>query len=323
MRAYAMDRLARLAALIALAALLFGGCAKDTVSAPSGNSQPSALGGGTGEAAPGESALPSETPSGDVALPSSQGEQAATNADENAEGDAALPPSGDDVLLRLRLNEGDSYSFEVRQEASGMGLEAKMLISVAMNVLSVQKDATRIELRVANAKLIEGNEAAQKGMKPMLDRIKGQSVQVDVDSRGRITNRSSLPPGTVLGDMLQGGLFRFTLPGERVKVGATWVNSINVSGVPGASRPIEHTYKVTGIERQSDRTIVVIESNASQTTTGADGDNNVRISMITRGTLRVDARSGLIDSATSNTETTIRLVGRTEVMKMAVRVTRR
>lgn len=207
-----------------------------------------------------------------------------------------------------------------------MGIEAKMVISVAVKVLSVESDGTKLELRVSDARLTEGNEAAQQGMKPMLDRIKGQKVEVEVDPRGRVKNQSSLPPGSIFGDMLQGGLFRFTLPSQAVLVGSTWTYSTSVTGVPGANRPIEHTFKVTAVERRGNRTVVVIESNAAQTmTTGPEGErqSQAQITMKTWGTLRVDAGSGLIESATSNTETTMSLAGRTEVMKMAVQVSRK
>lgn len=321
-----MDRLMRLASVLVLGLALIGGCAKDTVSAPDGAPQASADGGETSAAAAGEPPPSGDLAPSDQAPPSAEGDSASTGEGSSGEGDAALPPSGEGVLLRLRLRQGASYTYAVLQEADGMGIEAKMVISVAVKVLSVESDGTKLELRVSDARLTEGNEAAQQGMKPMLDRIKGQKVEVEVDPRGRVKNQSSLPPGSIFGDMLQGGLFRFTLPSQAVLVGSTWTYSTSVTGVPGANRPIEHTFKVTAVERRGNRTVVVIESNAAQTmTTGPEGErqSQAQITMKTWGTLRVDAGSGLIESATSNTETTMSLAGRTEVMKMAVQVSRK
>jgi len=321
-----MHHLMRLALVLLIGLVLLGGCAKDTVTAPDGASQASTDGGETSAAATGEPPPSGSSTLSGQAPPPAEGDSATAGEGVSGEGDAALPPSVEDALLRLRLKQGASYTYAVLQEADGMGIEAKMLITVAVKVLSVQSDGAKLELRVADARLTEGNEAAQQGMKPMLDRIKGQSVEVDVDARGRVKSQSSLPPGSIFGDMLQGGLFRFTLPDKPVRVGSTWTHSANVSGVPGANRPIEYSFKVTGIERNGGRTIVVIESSAAQTmTTGPEGERatQAQVAMKVQGTLRVDAASGLIESATSNTETSVNIAGRTQVMKMAVLVSRK
>ncbi|MER3413250.1 MAG: hypothetical protein C4341_03245 [Armatimonadota bacterium] len=323
-----MERIIRLLALFAFALVLLAGCAKDVVSAPtSGAARASAKGGGENGAVTGEAQQSDEPRSPEQLSPSVQADSAAASQADPSGGDAAPPPSSDEVLLRLRLRQGDSHRFEVYQESSGAGPEAKMVISLAMKVLSVQDEVTKLELRVADARLTEGNEAAQQGIKPKLDRIKGQSVEVDVDSRGLVKDPNALPRGSILGGMLQGGLFRFTLPDKPVRVGSTWTHSANVSRIPGLDRPVEFAYKVTAIERRGGRTMVTIKSNAAQTVTAGrrDGDRptQAQVAMNVRVTMKVDASSGLIESATSETETSISMAGRTELVKMAVRVVKK
>jgi hypothetical protein len=318
--------LKRFVLLFAFVAALCVGCAKDTVSAPDGTARavPDASR-ESGGAPPNEVAVGETEDSGERPVNNSAGAETASGVSEPSVSDAGPASPSGEVLLRLRLREGDVYTFDVNQEVTGMGMEAKMTITVAMKVLSVQPDATKIELRVAGAKLIEGNEAAQQGMKPMLDRIKGQAVELDVDARGRV-QQQSVPPGSVFGDMLRGGLFRFTLPEAPVRVGSTWKHTTTASGVPGGSQPIETSYKVTGIEREGKRTVVVLEASAASTlATGPSGDERptrAQISMKMNGTLRVDAATGLIRAATSDTETVVKAAGRTETMKMGVRVAR-
>lgn len=313
-----MERVARLVALFAFGIGLLAGCAKDTVSAPSKGSQPSVASDTASQASPGTEPSSGGSATGSGTLPPS--------GMEPSPGSKAPTSSEGEVQLRLHLKEGDSHTFDVFQEAQGGGLEAKMAIAVEMKVLAAQGDTAKVQLRVANARLIEGNENAQRGIKPMLDRIKGQSVEVEVDSRGRVKDQRALPPGSIFGDMLQGGLFKFTLPEKPVAVGSTWSQSTNVSGLPGATRPVEYAFKVTGIQRVGGRTVVTVESNASHTfSTGPEGQRptQARISMKVHGTMKIDAGTGLVESVTSNTETSMTLAEQTEVIRMFVRVTRK
>lgn len=310
--------------LFAVVAVLVG-CAKDTVSAPDETAKATPGANQESGGAPREGVIASETePSGKQ--PAGNAATEATPGTRKPTADAAPPASSGEVLLRLRLRQGDVYTFQVHQAVNGMGMAAKMIITVTMKVLSDKPDGTRIELGVADAKLTEGNEAAQQGMKPMLDRIKGQKVELNVDARGRV-QQQSLPPGSVFGDMLRGGLFRFTLPEAPIRVGSTWKQSATPSGIPGATQPIETLYRVTGIERKGSRTVVSLEASATRTFTtgppGGDRSTRAEISMKMQGALRVDATTGLIEDATSDTETIVKAAGRSEAMTMGVRVARR
>lgn len=313
----------RLAIPLVLALTLIVGCAKDTVSAPNGTARATPDAKQESGGAPPNGLGPSEKGAGGK---QSANNEAKTEAASGSVGDAGPTPSGEEVLLRLRLRQGDVYTFEVHQAVNGMGMAAKMIITVAMKVLSDKPDGTKIELGVADATLTEGNEAAQQGIKPMLDRIKGQKVELDVDARGRV-QQQSVPPGSVFGDMLRGGLFRFTLPEAPIRVGSTWKQSATPSGIPGATQPIETLYRVTGIERKGSRTVVSLEASATETFTtgppGGDRSTRAEISMKMKGTLRVDAATGLVEVATSDTETVVNAAGRSEAMTMGVRVTRR
>lgn len=249
-----MERVVRFWAFVALLSLLAAGCGKDTVSYP---------GGGTGVAA--QDSTP-ETGSGVTAQgspeqgdPPSVGSANAINSEKGPETAVKAPSGGSatsitnseapragsgEVLLRLNLEKGQRFAYELITSVEGMGRSVSTTVEYVVNVVDASGDKYVMEHKFQGARVSTSDPQMKSMIEQQMSSLRGSSFTVDVDKLGRMSN----PRGSGASAFQSMGgesSFSFVFPEKPLKVGDTWTQTMSFPGMAGG--PLKINYKLSSI----------------------------------------------------------------------------
>ena len=220
------------------------------------------------------------------------------------------------VLLRYKPPVGKTmtyvYSMKMTQNVPGMAqaMGFSQTMPMTMRVVSRKGALTTTQTKTGKATVSVPAGSPMAAGKAQIEAASSNKTSTTViDELGNIKSVTGL--GSNMSSSAQGVAF----PKKAVKVGDTWTSTVDMSktmGPAGGSGKIPVVYKLVSLSGGTATLAVTMNG----TTTMKMGAQPMAMKMMSKGTMAVDAATGMMKSMTMNVNTNVKLGATGQTMKM-------
>ena len=223
------------------------------------------------------------------------------------------------VLLRYKPPVGKTmsyvYAMKMTQNVPGMasGMGFSQTVPMTMRVLSRKGNLTTTQTKLGKAKVTVPAGSPMASAKPQMEAASSNKTSTTViDDLGNLKRVEGMGSGMGLGSQ------NVSFPKKAVKVGDTWTSTVDMGKMMpaggSASGKIPVVYKLVSLKGG----VATLAMTMNGTTNVKAGAQAMTMRMMSKGTLAIDAATGMMRSMNMNVNTNMKLGATGQAMTMSM-----